>query len=84
MSSTANSNPPPCVRVVYDETYRGKSIEEPSILSMAQIPHLIGYLEHHSSDTDGSFGICVAGGNGIFVSKVFTLNTQAIILIIYV
>ena len=37
---------------------------------MANSPNLLGYLEHHSPTSDGSFSICIAGGIGSFVSKV--------------
>lgn len=71
MPST-ESDPPPYARarVVYDDTYRNRIYASPSIMSMAQVSHVLGFLEHHSPNTDGSFGICVAQGEGIFVSKV--------------
>ena len=72
MSSTRDSNPPPYVRIVYDETHRGKWYMQLSIASMAHLAHLLGYLEHHTPSTDGSFGVCIAGGTGVFVSKVPT------------
>jgi len=57
-------------RVVHDDTYRNRVYQSPAIMSMAQVSHVLGYLERHSVDTDGSFGICVAQGEGIFVTKV--------------
>jgi len=38
-------------------------------MSVANHATLIGYLEHHATTTDGSFAMCIAGGNGVFVSK---------------
>ena len=55
---------------IYDETFRAQHYDSPSIMSMGNVAHMIGYLEHHASATDGSFSICVAGGEGVFVSKV--------------
>lgn len=72
-ASSSNSSPIQSdspVRVVYDETFRGKSYMQPSIMSMAAVPHIKAYLEHHSPDTDGTFTICIANGIGIFVSMV--------------
>ena len=43
-------------------------------MSMAHVPHFKAYLENHSSDTDGTFTICIANGDGIFVSKVLPLS----------
>lgn len=57
------------VTTVYDETYRSKSYMKPSIMSMANNATLYGWLEHHSPTTDGSFSICIAGGNGVFISQ---------------
>jgi hypothetical protein len=73
MSSVSGSNgpsPPPYVRVIYDETHRGKWYGQASIVSLANHPNFLGQLEHHSPDTDGSFSICVAQGQGIFVAQV--------------
>lgn len=39
-------------------------------MSLADRATLIAYLEHHAPTTDGSFSVCIAGGNGVFVSKV--------------
>lgn len=58
------------IPVLYDETHRGRWTLEPSIASMGAVETLTGYLEHHAPSTDGSFGICVAGGTGNFVSQV--------------
>ena len=69
---TRDSNPPPYVRIVYDETHRGKWYMQLSIASRAHVAHLLGYLEHHTPSTDGSFGVCIASGTGVFVSKVPT------------
>lgn len=72
---------PTCnARLVYDDTDRGKSIDTPSIYSMAARPSLRGYLEHHSSSTDGSFLICISNGDGAFVSKVRTSGSPGILL----
>jgi len=59
------------VATLYDETHRGKwaGLAQPSIASMGNRANLIGFLEHHSNDTDGSFAICMAGGSGNFISK---------------
>jgi hypothetical protein len=70
---SSNDAPPAYVRTVYDETFRAKSYFQPSIMSMGNRPNLLGQLEYHSPQTDGSFAICVSGGNGVFVSKVRTL-----------
>jgi hypothetical protein len=40
---------------------------EPSTMSMAQLPNLLGQFEHHSPTTDGSISICI---EGIFISLV--------------
>src|SRR5271155_2828331 len=56
-------------RVIYDDTQRNKEVPHPSIYSMASRPSLIGHLEHHSNSTDGSFRICVANGEGSFISQ---------------
>ncbi|KIL54592.1 hypothetical protein M378DRAFT_1052863 [Amanita muscaria Koide BX008] len=66
---TSNDAPPAYVHTVYDETYRAKSYRQPSITSMANRPNLLGQLEYHSAQTDGSFAICVASGEGVFVSQ---------------
>jgi hypothetical protein len=71
MSATSNFTPQSHARVVYDETFRGKWFMKPFIFSMAQIPNVLGYLDHHSENTDGSFSICMGGGGvGVFVSQV--------------
>jgi hypothetical protein len=38
-------------------------------MSMATRPNLVGHLEHHTPTTDGSFSICVANGQGVFISQ---------------
>jgi len=57
-------------RIIYDDTQCKKEISHPSIYSMASRASLLGYLEHHSENTDGSFHICVANGEGSFISQV--------------
>src|SRR5271167_3207160 len=75
MATTPDSEPPEYTpRVVYDETHRGKWYAQLDITSMAQVPHIIAYLQHHSPDSDGSFAICIANGQGIFVSKVISFQ----------
>ena len=73
MAST-DTPPPPYFRTVYDETLRSITYTEPSIMSMANNPNLLGQLEYHSPTSDGSFSICVAGGDGIFISQVLISN----------
>ncbi|KAI9740338.1 MAG: hypothetical protein M1834_004917 [Cirrosporium novae-zelandiae] len=58
----------PKVPVLYDDTHRGCH-GSASVHSMANNATLIGYLQHHFSSTDGSFSICIAGGQGNVVSK---------------
>jgi hypothetical protein len=65
---------PSHVVTVYDDTHRGTRYTDAAIMSMADYPHLVGYLEYHSPDTDGSFAICLAGGVGVFVTKVRLLK----------
>ncbi|KAI3614334.1 hypothetical protein WG66_000187 [Moniliophthora roreri] len=55
--------------VYYDETHHGKWYMQPQVMSMGNSANLMGYLLHHSTDTDGSFAICAAGGNCTLVSK---------------
>ncbi|KAF8987510.1 hypothetical protein BDQ17DRAFT_1374991 [Cyathus striatus] len=70
MSTPADAPPPPpYIQTLYDETHRSKYYQEPRIMSMAHRPNLIGYLEHHAPTTDGSFSICVASGEGVFISE---------------
>lgn len=57
-------------RTVYDDTHQTKTVNAPSIYSMAHRPSLLAYLEHHSPSSDGSFSICVSNGSGAFISKV--------------
>jgi hypothetical protein len=72
-SSSSFSSDPGSLPTFYDETFHGYSANQVdrSIASMASLPTLIACLEHHISDTDGSFGICIAGGSGVFVSVPF-------------
>jgi hypothetical protein len=56
--------------VLYDETYRGRQTLNMRVETVHDVPNLIGYLEHHAPDTDGSFAICVAGGTATLVNKV--------------
>ncbi|KAJ7768350.1 hypothetical protein B0H16DRAFT_1307798 [Mycena metata] len=57
------------LRTVLDETHRSIHYMEPEIASMATRPNLLGYLEHHAPDTDGSFSVCIAGGHGVIISQ---------------
>lgn len=70
MSQNIPDAPPPYIRTVYDETHRGIWFQQPSIMSIADRPNLLGHLEHHAPTTDGSFAIAVASGQGSFVSQV--------------
>ena len=54
-------------RLVYNQR---REIEHPSIMSMASRPSLRGRLENHSPETDGSFDICISGGQGAFINLV--------------
>jgi len=65
-----SSEPPAHVPTIYDETHRAKHYMKPSIMSLGSRATLIAYLEHHAPTTDGSFSVCIAGGCGVFVSKV--------------
>ena len=67
--------PPAYIRTVYDDTYRARWYIEPSIMSTANSPNLLGHLEHHSTQTD--FAICVVNGSGVFVSKVSSLTRSS-------
>ena len=60
----------PVIPVLYDETHRGKQNLEKTVCSMASFPNLTGFLEHHATDTDGSFTICLAEGTATLVSQV--------------
>jgi hypothetical protein len=62
--------PTASIPTFYDETFRSKQYVNPSIISVANNPTLLGFLESHAPTTDGSFSICIAGGQGVFVSKV--------------
>lgn len=58
--------------VLYDETHRGRWDGKLEVASMGNATSFVGFLEHHDApSTDGSFAICVAGGFGTFVNKVF-------------
>ncbi len=57
------------VPTVYDETHRGIWHLEPHVASAGHRVCLIAYLEHHKPTTDGSFGVCIAGGSGNFISQ---------------
>ena len=67
------SNLPPdggtAIPTLYDETFRCVCHKMPQIQSMASLTCLVGYLEHHEATTDGSFAICVADGEGAFISQ---------------
>ena len=65
----STETPPAYTSTLHDDTHRGKWPWELSIASMGNRPNLVGYLEHHAATTDGSFSICMAGGNGVFVQK---------------
>jgi len=62
-------NSPKIIPTLYDETFRGVAAHTFNVATVGDLANLIGHLEHHSPDTDGSFGICVAGGTGALVSK---------------
>ena len=57
------------VPTLYDETHRGIEDTRLEILSWANEPTLIAYLEHYDPSTDGSFAVCIASGNGNFISQ---------------
>ena len=54
---------------LYDETHRGISHITLKILSVGNSAALIADLEDHDSSTDGSFGVCIAAGEGNFISQ---------------
>jgi len=58
------------IHTVHGEKFYRTWYPRLSIISMAQVPHLTGHLEHHSSDTDGSFSICIVGREGDFIRSV--------------
>lgn len=58
------------IPVLHDETFHAKWYMDPQVNSMGNCPNLLGSLEHHGPDTDGSFAICIAGGNVTLVKKV--------------
>ena len=62
------------IPTLYEETHRGichrgKWRSRLQILSLGNSPALIAYLEHHEPTTDGSFAVCIAAGNGNFISQ---------------
>ncbi|KAF8963788.1 hypothetical protein BDZ97DRAFT_1661231 [Flammula alnicola] len=67
------TQPPPSynssIRTVYDETHRGIWHSTLVVASMGNNPNLLGHLEHYEPTTDGSFSICCAGGEGVFISQ---------------
>ncbi|KAF9471772.1 hypothetical protein BDN70DRAFT_938695 [Pholiota conissans] len=65
----ATTTPPPEIRTIYDETFRSRHYDEPTISSMATQANLLGRLKHHAATTDGSFSICISSGQGVFISK---------------
>jgi hypothetical protein len=70
MNDTAQTSINAPIPVLYDETHHGKWYMQPRVDGVGSLPNLMGYLEHHAPNTDGSFGICIAGGNVNLVSKV--------------
>jgi len=68
----SNDESPPAynaIPVLYDETHHGKHYNQPRMESMANLANLMGHLPKHADTTDGSFSICMAGGNCTLVSK---------------
>ena len=57
------------IPTIYDETHRGIWHPSPHVASIGNRVCLIAHLEHHEDSTDGSFGVCIAGGSGTFISK---------------
>lgn len=57
------------IPTLYDETHRGIRHSSLEILSIGNSPALIAHLEHHEPTTDGSFAVCIAAGNGSFISQ---------------
>lgn len=53
----------------YDEAHRGIWHEAPEIPSLRTQTALNSHLEHHEITTDGSFGICIAGGAGVYIDR---------------
>ena len=64
-----DKSPEASVPTLYDETHRGIWHLEPHIASIGHRVCLIAHLEHHKPTTDGSFGVCIAGGSGNFISQ---------------
>ena len=59
------------ISTLHDEKHRGIWRSRLQILSLANSAALIAYLEHHDPSTDGGFAVCIAAGNGNFVSQKF-------------
>jgi len=75
----SDSAPPPAYEpTIYDETLRSKFYMNPTINSTANRPTLLGRLKHYAPTTDGSFSICVASGEGVFISQVCSHNLYII------
>ena len=73
--SNANNIP-----TLFDETHRHKSIQIVDVATMGNRPNLIGFIEHHSSTTDGSFAICLAGGSEVVIKKVRSICFQDVLI----
>jgi MYND finger len=67
---TGNHSTRQSARLVYDETELGKTVADPHIWSVANTPGVVGYLGHHHPESDGTFAICLADGDGTFISWV--------------
>ena len=65
---------------LFDETFRNKSIQIVDVATMGNRPNLIGFVEHHSSTTDGSFAICLAGGSEVVIKKVRSIYLQDVLI----
>lgn len=59
----------PSIPTLYDETHRSVWHLNPHVASIGHRVCLIAHLEHHEDSTDGSFGVCIAGGSGNFISQ---------------
>lgn len=63
------------IRTLFDDTHRGKWTSGPIFVSsMGNHANLLGYLDGHSPETDGSFAICCASGTATIISKVISLT----------
>lgn len=72
VSETASSMSPPLVApTIYDETFRGVRYHSPSIWAARYVLHMTGCLDEYPLSPNGSFGICVARGECVFIGKVF-------------